>query len=614
MIKNFWLKLRAILSLGLFNVFFVSTYRLQVRLGFFVRCLPIKKFHFIPLELESFLDIQPEFEADRGRLLGEARYAFFFGPDVSMIDQPPRWFFNYLSREDWGSEQHAHWSRVAYFPNPGNDIKGIWELSRFYWFVDLAIAYRQVGEKKYLMLAQDWLRSWCEDNPANQGVNWLCAQETAIRLVNFILALNILGVRKNAFVFEFIWTHIQRILPTLHYAKAQCNNHATSEAVGLFVGSLWLHAHKPSKELVRLISKAEKLLEQNVSQLILPDGTFAQYSVTYHRMILDALSLAVCFQEKYRPQQSLSITTMKYYHLAYRWLLMFTDPISGDAPNLGSNDGTLFFKLDNADYRDFRPSLQLAACLLEKRRIFEGKLYDQVLKLLFPEALSYPLQLLQTTPNIELSEGGYVLFNQYRPRHWAMLNYPRFKFRPSQNDSFHLDIWVNGENSFLDSGTYNYNLPSGAPDFTSVRAHNTVQFDDHEPMPRLSRFLLGAWQKTAIKTALSQIGGETVWSGEIKDMYSCVHRREVRVCSRGYQVVDVVSGFQAKAVLRWHFRTLSPGVRLRILVNDNPVGFQVKASEVSRYYWKKMPVKLISIAVTESPAKIVTIIEIDSPA
>ena len=47
----------------------------------------------------------------------------------------------------------------------------------------------------------------------------------------------------------------------------------------------------------------------------------------------------------------------------YFLLLALVDPISGDGPNLGSNDGAFCYQLHSLPYRDFRPTLQLASSL-----------------------------------------------------------------------------------------------------------------------------------------------------------------------------------------------------------------------------------------------------------
>ena len=42
------------------------------------------------------------------------------------------------------------------------------------------------------------------------------------------------------------------------------------------------------------------------------------------------------------------------------------DPLSGDGPNLGSNDGAFCYQLHSQPYRDFRPTLQLASVLFSR--------------------------------------------------------------------------------------------------------------------------------------------------------------------------------------------------------------------------------------------------------
>lgn len=604
-------KIFVFFKLGLFNVFKAVIYRLQVRAGWFLWKLPVRKFKIGKLVVDPFSSKNLFLDLSRAKFVLEGRYQFFFTEPAHLVGFPPDWFLNYLTGDNWKQYSQQHWSCISYFMEPGNDIKCIWELSRFYWMVDLAIAVRQSSEKKYFDVLKIWLQDWCQNNPVNQGVNWLCGQEAAIRLSNFILALEIINITNEVFISEFIQLHIDRILPTLHYASSQCNNHILSELTGLYVAISWLCSRMPSSRLSKIANKVEKLLTKNVSTLIQDDGSFAQYSSTYHRMVLDSLALVVCFQRKYRPYSPLCVLMFRY-RLAYNWLYNMVDPVSGEAPNLGSNDGTLFFKLDSCDYRDFRPTLQLSACLLDRCRLYPSGEYDQPLKILYPEALVFPLQKTDSrcSSDIDMEDGGYVIFNKFRPYHWALLNYPKFRFRPSQNDSFHFDLWVRGVNLLVDAGTFSYNPPSGMFDLASAGAHNTVTFDNHEQMPRISRFLLGKWQKIKILQPLTIAGRVTAWCGQIKDRYGAIHQRKIIANSTGYKIIDFVSGFKSKATLRWHMRDIKNSVSLRFEVDDNEVQPVIGNFEVSRYYWKKEIVKEFSIDVTSSPANIVTHIEI----
>ena len=64
------------------------------------------------------------------------------------------------------------------------------------------------------------------------------------------------------------------------------------------------------------------------------------------------------------------------------WLLDLIDPISGDGPNLGANDGAKLF-LGN-DYRDFKNSIQLSNLIFNNVKIYEdssASLYTKMLNL-----------------------------------------------------------------------------------------------------------------------------------------------------------------------------------------------------------------------------------------
>ena len=85
-------------------------------------------------------------------------------------------------------------------------------------------------------------------------------------------------------------THLERISSTVLYAEAQDNNHWTSEAAALFIGGSWL-ASESSYALAgsQWAKTGRRALECSVNRLVLQDGSFAQHSLTYHRLLLDTL-------------------------------------------------------------------------------------------------------------------------------------------------------------------------------------------------------------------------------------------------------------------------------------------------------------------------------------
>ncbi|MNZ99796.1 Heparinase II/III-like protein [compost metagenome] len=190
----------------------------------------------------------------------------------------------------------------------------------------------------------------------------------------------------------------------------------------------------------------------------------------------------------------------------------------------------------------------------------------------------------------------------------AMLRYPRFRFRPSQADALHLDLWLDGRNLLRDAGTYSYNTePQWLNYFPGTASHNTVQFDDRDQMPRLSRFLFGDWLKTSTLQPLQEQNGSISFAAGYRDGHKASHRREVHLNAGSLRVIDQLEGFQHKAVLRWRLEpgqwridgnTLSNGEHeLQVLATMPIVRFELTAGWESRYYLEKTEVPVLEIEV-----------------
>jgi hypothetical protein len=149
------------------------------------------------------------------------------------------------------------------------------------------------------------------------------------------------------------------------------------------------------------------------------------------------------------------------------------------------------------------------------------------------------------------ADGGYATL--IAEDAWLMLRVPTDRFRPSQADGMHLDIWVEGEVLACDAGTYSYNCdPHWLEYFGGGAAHNTIQFDGRDQMPRLSRFLFGAWLRADM---LEFDARERVVAARYRDYLNAKHFRRVQLLPKGgCTVTDIVDGFRARAVIRWRLR------------------------------------------------------------
>jgi hypothetical protein len=516
---------------------------------------------------------------------------------------PPNWFTNPFS-ELPQPDTSRDWWRIPDFGT--GDIKGLWELSRFDWVVAWATRAAQ-RDAEALDRLNYWLADWAQQNPPYKGPNWKCGQEASIRAMHLIAAAWLLGQDQNPApgLVDILRTHLQRIAPTMSYAIGQQNNHGTSEAAALFIGGIFLSRHDPRAD--GWARKGRRWLEERAQTLIEPDGSFSQYSVTYHRVMLDSYSFAEAWR-RHRKLPAFSDRLRTRLGAASRWLATMTDPVNGDAPNIGGNDGARLLQFTGGDYRDFRPSVQLAAALFEGRDAFgEGP-------------WSVPLQWLDVREGIpsgipesaSFNDGGYHVLRSGGT--WAVLRFPRFRFRPSQADALHVDLWHNGVNLLRDAGTFSYNA-DGAGWFGGTAAHNTVEFDGRDQMPRLGRFLRGDWLKTETVEPVRQQGDEVTASASYTDGQGARHSRRLTIGPGRLVCHDTISGSFEAASLRWR---LAPGdwhvegthlrhgnVSLSVEVDGKPVTSLLGTAPESRYFQQRSEVPLAMVDV-DRPATLIT--------
>ena len=467
-------------------------------------------------------------------------------------DRPPDWLTSPLNGRVFENANRPFWD-IADFDSNVGDIKQIWELSRFGWVLDFALAAGK-GNTSELNRLNMWLEDWLNHNPPYQGPNWKCGQEASIRVLHLIAANALVGQDSQACpgLCQLITLHLQRISPTIGYAKAQDNNHGTSEAAALFVGGHFL-LQNGQESGHKWAIQGRKFLENRVARLIGKDGSFSQYSVNYHRMMLDALSISEWWRRRLN-LPTFSAQLQARAQAASMWLYRITDPNSGDVPNIGANDGSHLLNLSQCSYRDYRPSVSLAYALWYNQLTYDG--IDVCELQLSAMNITRPQNIADSPQDDPGIEGGFAVLSSGILR--VVLRHPRFRFRPSQSDALHLDVWFKGNNILRDGGSFSYN--SGDDDisyFGGVRSHNTVQFDARDQMPRLGRFLLGDW----LKTRNWHWGKKTVQAG-YEDSFRATHIRRVEVSRSALMVIDKISNYSADAILRWRF---SPN-----LWNENP--------------------------------------------
>jgi hypothetical protein len=536
------IKLKTIRHLGLVNILVVIFYRLRIRFGIHAVCRISGKIPNGPYFNKSNLPISglPTVSDWNDSL------SLFSNIRIPLDKKIPEWLTNPITGNTFNFPLNPWWKISDFDVNVG-DIKLIWELSRMDWVLALAQRVRN-GDDYALVKLNGWLADWLDSNRPYLGPNWKCGQEASIRVIHLFCAAMILGQDKHSLpaLQELIKLHLRRIAPTIDYAIAQNNNHGTSEAAALFIGGAWL-CYQGEKEGRKWEKVGRRWLEDRAKKLIAGDGSFSQYSLNYHRMALDTFSIVeICRKRFDKPPFSSLFYTKSA--LLTSWLYQMISSISGDGPNLGANDGARLLPLTDSDYRDYRPSVHLAMALFKDCRAYqESGLWNLHLSWLdISEQTHKPPCFF----DCNYDEGGYKILRVENAN--VFFRFPRFSFRPSQADALHVDLWVDGHNILADAGTLSYN---SSPDmtwyFSGTVSHNTIEFDGRDQMPKLGRFLFGNWLKTKSFKPINRSDTNARCSAGYFDFKGVQHFREVILSPKSLCVIDEVSGFDEKAILRW---------------------------------------------------------------
>jgi len=602
------LKVRALAALGVVNLLRVFWFRFGVRFGL----NPVKR-------IQASVSEGPFWRSSPFPKVTGSRFRYSptgFGYIPIDDEAPPNWHTNLLTGERFRYPGKP-WHAIPDFGQGAGDIKGVWELSRFDWLLGFAREYREGNTDSYGRL-ESWLEDWVKSNPPYLGPNWKCGQEASIRVMHLAMAAIVMEQAEvpEGSLLELIEVHLKRISPTIQYAIGQDNNHGTSEAAALFIGGSWLARNGYSRGLYWQ-SQGRKWLENRARRLIEPDGSFSQYSANYHRVMLDTFSMV----EVWRRKMSLPRFSEHWYVkalVATDWLGVMLQP-NGDVPNIGANDGARLLPLAATDYRDFRPSVQLASALFKNERaVTEVGEWDMPLRLF---SISEPLVKTPAARSQLFNHGGYAAI--WDDRCFVLFRYPRFRFRPGHADALHVDLWLNGDNILRDGGTFSYNTREPWQSyFPGVKAHNTIQFDHREPMPRISRFLFGEWLKTSSFKPLELTReGQRVAAG-YRDYLGASHERRLNVTDGRLRIEDAIAGFEESAILHWRLKpgdwTLSGqaatlgGLKIEVRA-DAPISrVELVEGWESRYYGQKTPLPVLEVEVA-SAGRIVTDITWEMP-
>ncbi|WP_241671428.1 heparinase II/III domain-containing protein [Dankookia rubra] len=478
---------------------------------------------------------------------------------------------------------------------PG-DVRPVWERNRWAELPLLAQAARLDPAAGHLARAEALLAGWAARNPAFRGPNWACGQEAALRALHLGLALALLGAERAPppGARALLALHGRRIAATPAYALAQDNNHAVSEAAGLLACGLLLGEAGWTR-------RGAARLDAALLRLVAPDGSFAQVSTGYHRLLLDVLAVTEVLRRRLGGPLPAAADRAA---AATRWLHRLAEPATGAMPRLGHQDGSAFADLALAGPDDARPSLERAA------RLFGGGSVGLAAEPGCAWLGLAPGRVLPPPPAAWVGEG---LRGWHSGGARALLRTGPLRFRPGQADLLHLELWDGPLALLRDGGSGAYNPPPTEAwwhaHFTGTAAHNTIAFDGEDQMPRVTRFLFSHWPAMGVLPD----------GALLRDRRGRRHARRVRAEGRRWVVEDRIGGPFREAALRWRLApgpwrarpdgVAGPAARLRVTA-DAPIQCALEPGWESPGYGEVRPAPVLVVRVRRPVTNLTTVIEL----
>jgi hypothetical protein len=370
--------------------------------------------------------------------------------------------------------------------------------------------------------------------------------------------------------------------------KTVRNNHAITECLMLYIGGLFFPFFPESAEWK---SSGKKWFEQEICYQVYEDGTFLQFSHNYHRVLVQLMTwgfyLAEANGEKFTP------LVYDRAKKSLNYLFQCQAGEGGELPNYGANDGALFFKLNDADYRNYRPTLNALYYFFNNKHLYsdvfsleDANWYKANRK--FEQKAPFKLQKQDIN---EFPQGGIYLMQTNEI--FVFIKCASYKDRPSQADNMHIDVWQNGINVLRDAGSYKYNTtPDLVNFFNGTKSHNTVMLGNVDQMHKGPRFIWLNWDKNA-KGCISNNDDVLDFEGTVK-VYGhlskeITHKRNVKLFSttQTIEIWDEIKHDTSHSFnLRYHFAKPPKSI---LVIDKNGVHLPPKneSNWFSSYYGQK---------------------------
>ena len=219
--------------------------------------------------------------------------------------EPIDWQVDFKSGYRWSEK--TYYKFIKYGHKLGADVKVPWELSRMQHLIQLALAYRSTKKEEYAEEIIKQTVDWILTNRDKFGVNWRCTMDVAIRVTNWVLAINLikdyidnLPSKGKEYFYKIFYKSLHRhgifIIHNLEWSEDLTSNHYLSDIAGLLILAVFLE--NTFKEAEEWKEFAIKELKKEMFKQIYPDGTDFEAQTCYHGLVLELFFIQHFLQYK----------------------------------------------------------------------------------------------------------------------------------------------------------------------------------------------------------------------------------------------------------------------------------------------------------------------------
>jgi hypothetical protein len=531
------------------------------------------------------------------------------------------------------------------------DAKVVWEPNRHHQLVVLARACRATGETRYAAAVAGQIESWLAQNPFGYGMNWRSPLELAVRLINWVWALDLIADCRSMSpdlerrLFNAIHLHVWDV--ARKYSRgSSANNHLIGEACGVFVATSYF-TQLPGAADLRKASQA--ILEREIVAQTYPSGATREQAFGYHLFVIQFFLYAGLIARRSKDDFSAS------YWKRLERMFEFAGALAegGPPPSFGDADDGYVLDLGDSP-RD------VAALMRVGRLLFPGTTMPGAAGraesaywifgsgAVHVEALATGPATAESLESKAFPDAGYYLLQwgarDTRDRVSVLFDCGELGFTAlaahGHADALSFTVRAFGVEIFVDPGTFDYfTYPEWRRYFRSTPSHNTVGIDGEDQSVLLGSFLWGTRANARCTDWQPRIGGGTV-TGEhdgytrLSDPVVCSRTLTLDQQSRTLRILDRISGrARHTAVLYFHLSEFCTVERrdnaihldcgeghaiLRmpdgVTVELHKGGSPEQGGWVSRGYHRKVPAWTIAArAQTDGPAEFTTVLELSEP-